>query len=91
MSGTTDLLVGAKEVIVAMEHTARDNPGILERYRLPRTVARCITKIITETCVVDVTDKGLELVEIDPELTVEQAQAVTETALIVLPDLKPMR
>ena len=58
--------------------------------RLPYTAVHCITKIITEMCVINVTDKGLELVEINPEFTVEQVQAATEATLIVSPDLKPM-
>ena len=90
MGGAMDLLVGAKEVIVAMEHTAKGNPKILKKCRLPYTAVHCITKIITEMCVINVTDKGLELVEINPEFTVEQVQAATEATLIVSPDLKPM-
>ena len=66
MGGAMDLLVGAKEVIVAMEHTAKGNPKILKKCRLPYTAVHCITKIITEMCVINVTDKGLELVEINP-------------------------
>ena len=83
MGGAMDLLVGAKEVIVAMEHTAKGNPKILKKCRLPYTAVHCITKIITEMCVINVTDKGLELVEINPEFTVEQVQAATEATLIV--------
>ena len=90
MGGAMDLLVGAKEVIVAMEHTAKGNPKILKKCRLPYTAVHCITKIITEMCVINVTDKGLELVEINPEFTVEQVQAATEATLIVSPALKPM-
>ena len=57
---------------------------------MPLTTQTCVTKIITEMCVIDVTDKGLELVEINPEFTVEQVQEATEATLIVSPDLKPM-
>ena len=90
MGGAMDLLVGAKNVIVAMEHTAKGNPKILKKCRLPYTAVHCITKIITEMAVINVTDKGLELVEYNPEFTVEQIQAATEATLIVSPDLKPM-
>lgn len=90
MGGAMDLLVGAKTVIVAMEHTAKGKPKILKKCTLPYTAVHCITKIITEMCVINVTDKGLELVEINPEFTVEQVQAATEATLIVSPDLKPM-
>ena len=90
MGGAMDLLVGAKNVIVAMEHTAKGNPKILKKCTLPYTAVHCVTKIITEMCVINVTDKGLELVEINPEFTVEQVQAATAADLIVSPDLKPM-
>lgn len=90
MGGAMDLCVGARKCIVCMEHTAKGNPKILKKCRLPYTAVHCITKIITEMCVINVTDKGLELVEINPEFTVEQVQAATEATLIVSPDLKPM-
>ena len=90
MGGAMDLLVGAKEVIVAMEHTAKGKPKILKKCTLPYTAVHCVTKIITEMCVIDVTDKGLELVEINPEFTVDDVKAATEADLIVSPDLKPM-
>lgn len=90
MGGAMDLLVGAKKVIVAMEHTAKGNPKILKKCTLPYTAVHCVHMIITEMGVMNVTDKGLELVEINPEFTVEQVQAATQAELIISPDLKPM-
>lgn len=90
MGGAMDLCAGAKNVIVAMEHTQKGAPKILKECTLPLTTKTCVTKIITEMGVINVTDKGLELVEINPEFTVEQVQAATEATLIVSPDLKPM-
>ena len=90
MGGAMDLLVGAKNVIVAMEHTAKGNPKILKKCKLPYTAVHCITKIITEMCVLEVTDKGLYMTEINPEFTVEQVQAATEAELIISPELKSM-
>lgn len=90
MGGAMDLLVGAKNVIVAMEHTAKGNPKILKKCKLPYTAVKCINKIITEMAVIEVTDKGLVLTEYNPEFTVEQIQAATEATLIVSPDLKSM-
>ena len=90
MGGAMDLLVGAKNVIVAMEHTAKGNPKILKKCKLPYTAVKCITKIITEMAVIEVTDKGLVLTEYNPEFTVEQIQAATEATLIVSPELKSM-
>ena len=90
MGGAMDLCAGAKNVIVAMEHTQKGSPKILKECTLPLTTKTCVTKIITEMGVINVTDKGLELVEINPEFTVEQVQAATEATLIVSPDLKPI-
>lgn len=64
------------------------NPKILKECTLPLTTKTCVTKIITEMGVINVTDKGLELVEINPEFTVEEVQAATEATLIISPDLK---
>ena len=88
MGGAMDLVVGASNVIVAMEHTQKGNHKILEKCTLPLTAKTCVTKIITEMCVINVTDKGLELVEINPEFTVEQVQEATGAPLIVSPNLK---
>ena len=88
MGGAMDLCAGAKNVIVAMEHTQKGTPKILQECTLPLTTKTCVTKIITEMGVINVTDKGLELVEINPEFTVEEVQAATEATLIISPDLK---
>jgi acetate CoA/acetoacetate CoA-transferase beta subunit len=90
MGGAMDLLVGAKHVIVAMEHTAKGAPKILKKCRLPYTAVKCISLIITEMGVMKVTDKGLVLTEYNPEFTVEQIQAATEATLIIADDIKPM-
>lgn len=90
MGGAMDLLVGAKKVIVAMEHTAKGNPKILTKCRLPYTAVKCVDKIITEMAVIDVTKDGLVLSEYNPEFTVEQIQEATEARLIISDDLKPM-
>lgn len=90
MGGAMDLLVGAKEVIVAMEHTAKGNPKIFEKCRLPLTASHCVNKIITEMCVFEVTDKGLLMTEINPEFTVDQIKEATAAPFEVAVDLKSM-
>ncbi len=90
MGGAMDLCAGAKKVIVTMEHTQKGAPKILKQCTLPLTTQTCVTKIITEMGVIEVTPDGLLLTEINPEFTVEQVQAATEATLIVSPDLKPM-
>ena len=90
MGGAMDLCAGAKNVIVAMEHTQKGTPKILKECTLPLTTKTCVTKIITEMGVINVTDKGLELVEINPEFTVEQVKAATAAPITVSTDLKSM-
>ena len=90
MGGAMDLCVGAKHCIVCMEHTAKGNPKIFEKCRLPLTASHCVNKIITEMCVMEVTDKGLVMTEINPEFTVEQVQAATAAPITVSENLKSM-
>ncbi|HHV46658.1 MAG TPA: CoA transferase subunit B [Tissierellia bacterium] len=90
MGGAMDLVVGAKKVIIAMEHTQKGNPKILKKCTLPLTAVKQVDMIITEMGVMEVTDKGIVLKEINPEFTVEQVQAATEAKLIIADDLKPM-
>ncbi len=90
MGGAMDLVVGAKKVIVTMEHTQKGEPKILKNCRLPLTALNCVDLIITEMGVMEVTDKGLVLTEINPEYTPEEVQRVTEAELIISPELKPM-
>lgn len=88
MGGAMDLLVGAKKVILAMEHTAKGSPKILKKCTLPLTAKGQVNMIITEMGVMEVTPKGIVLKEINPEFTVEQVQAATEAQLIIDENLK---
>ncbi|MEL7604522.1 MAG: 3-oxoacid CoA-transferase subunit B [Sedimentibacter saalensis] len=88
MGGAMDLVTGAKKVIVAMNHTAKGNYKILKQCTLPLTAVNAVDLIITEMGVMEVTDKGIVLKEINPEFTVEQVQAATGATLIIAEDLK---
>ena len=90
MGGAMDLLVGARKVILTMEHTAKGEPKIMKKCTLPLTAAGQVNLIITEMVVIEVTKDGLVLREIHPEFTVEQVQQATDATLIIADDLKPM-
>ena len=90
MGGAMDLCTGAKKCIICMEHTAKGNPKIFEKCRLPLTASHCVNKIITEMCVLEVTPDGLLMTEINPEFTVEDVKAATAAPVAVAENLKSM-
>ena len=83
MGGAMDLVVGAKLVIVAMEHTVKGEKKILKKCNLPLTAKNQFNMIVTEKGVMKVTDKGLELTEIFSTSSIEDIKASTEADLII--------
>lgn len=90
MGGAMDLVTGARKVIVAMTHTAKGNAKILKECTLPLTAEGQVNLIVTEMGVMEVTEEGLVLKEINPEVTIEEIKANTEADLIIPDDLKKM-
>lgn len=90
MGGAMDLVVGAKKVIIVMLHTQKGAHKILKKCTLPLTAEKCVSKIITEMGVMEVTDKGLVLTEIHPDFSVEDVKAATGADLIIPDDIKTM-
>ncbi len=90
MGGAMDLLVGAKKVIVAMQHTSGDTLKILKKCSLPLTAVKEVNMIVTELGVMEITDKGIVLKELAEGVTIEQIQNATEPTLIISDDLKTM-
>lgn len=88
MGGAMDLVVGAKKVIVAMQHTQKGAHKILKECRLPYTAIHVVDMIITEMGVMEITEDGIVLKEINEGYTVEDVQAATEAKLIISKDLK---
>lgn len=83
MGGAMDLVNGAKKVIVAMEHTKNGAHKILEKCDLPLTGFKCVDMIITEMGVMQVTNDGIELIEINNEYTIDEIIKATGAKLII--------
>jgi acetate CoA/acetoacetate CoA-transferase beta subunit len=83
MGGAMDLVEGAKKVIIAMTHTNKGQPKILNRCNLPLTAAKQVDMIVTEMAVITVQHDGLHLQEVHPNYTVDDVIRLTEADLIV--------
>ena len=91
IGGSMDLAVGAKKVIVVMEHVTKDGEiRILKECTYPLTAKGVVDLIVTDIAVIEVTPEGLVLKEIAPGLTPDDIQRVTEAKLIISPDLRDM-
>ena len=91
IGGAMDLAAGAKRIIVAMEHTdRRDNLKIVRECTYPPTGRGCVSLVVTDIAVIEVTTRGMVLLEVAPGWTAEDVQELTEPALILSPDLKDM-
>ena len=89
VGGAMDLAVGAKKVIVCMEHSDRSGkPKVVQECSYPLTAAECVDLIVTDLAVILVDTDGLLLLEICAGWTVEEIKSLTEAELKVSPNLK---
>ena len=91
MGGAMDLVAGAKNVIVAMVHTAKGKPKILHECQLPLTAQRRVSLIVTEMAVIEPTEEGLLLKEVGPGASVDDVISATEASLIIRGDVPQMK
>ena len=73
-----------------MTHTAKGNPKLFEKISLPATALKAVDMIVTEMGVIEVTDRGFELRELAPGVTVDDIQAATAAPIIVEGEIKEM-
>ena len=89
MGGAMDLVASAKNIIVAMQHTNKAGESkLLPQCSLPITGLGCVKKVVTELGVFDITERGFELKELAPGVTVEEVKAKTLGRLVVEGDIK---
>jgi 3-oxoacid CoA-transferase subunit B len=92
MGGAMDLVASAKNIIVAMQHTNRAGESkLLPECSLPITGLACVKKVVTELGLFDITERGFELRELAPGVTVEEIKAKTAGRLVVEGEIPEMQ
>jgi acetate CoA/acetoacetate CoA-transferase beta subunit len=92
MGGAMDLAVGAKRVIIAIEHLTKEGkPKILKKCTLPLTAKEEADLIITEMGVFNIRDKGLLLVEISSGYTINDIIAATDADILISDKIREMK
>ena len=91
MGGAMDLVASAENIIVAMMHTNKAGDSkFLKKCTLPLTGVGCVTKIVTNLAVIEVTQDGFKLLERAPGVSVEEIEKATEGKLIVEGEIPEM-
>ena len=91
MGGAMDLVTGARHVIVAMQHTAKGKPKIVNQCNLPLTSIRPVDLVVTELAVIAFPNGHATLVETGPGISVAQVVAATEAELVVPDTVREMQ
>ncbi|HEX8807640.1 MAG TPA: 3-oxoacid CoA-transferase subunit B [Xanthobacteraceae bacterium] len=91
MGGAMDLVTGAKRVIIAMQHTAKGKPKIVNKCNLPLTSERSVDIVVSELAVIGFPGGQATLLETGPGVTVEQVTAATEAKLAIADTISEMR
>lgn len=92
MGGAMDLVASAQNIIVAMMHTNKHGDSkLLKECTLPITGLGCVKKVVTNLCAMDITERGFELRELAPGVTVDEVVKATEGRLIVEGDIPEMK
>lgn len=83
MGGAMDLVAGVKRVVVIMDHAnKRGESKLLKDCSLPLTGTQVVDRIVTNLGVFDVVDGGLKVVELAPDVTLDEVQSLTEATLV---------
>jgi 3-oxoacid CoA-transferase subunit B len=92
IGGSMDLCAGAKKLFIAMEHTTREGEyKVVKELSYPATALGRVSMLFTDLAVIEITPKGMVLLEVAPGITARDVQSVTEPKLIISKDLKEIQ
>ncbi|MDI9638959.1 CoA transferase subunit B [Kamptonema cortianum] len=92
MGGAMDLVAGVKKVVVVMDHTNKHGDSkILKECTLPLTGKSCVDMVITDLCVFSRDENGLHLVELAPDVTLDEVKSKTEASFTVAEALQTIQ
>ncbi|MEN0615751.1 3-oxoacid CoA-transferase subunit B [Klebsiella indica] len=92
MGGAMDLVVGARKVIIALEHCAKNGtPKLLHKCTYPLTAVNRVSMVITELAVFEFIDQQMVLREISPEITLDELRQKTEARFILSDNLQLLK
>jgi len=91
MGGAMDLVAGAQNIVVAMQHANKAGESkLLKRCQLPLTGVHCIKKVVTDLAYLEIKDGAFHLVERAPGVSIEEIKAKTEGDLVIPPHVPEM-
>lgn len=92
MGGAMDLVVGAKKVIIAMEHNAKDGGAkLLTQCTFPLTAEGKVSMVVTEIAVFAFINQQMVLIEHHADVSVDEIRRRTEATFVVSPELTVMK
>ena len=79
VGGAMDLVAGAKNVFVMTQHLTKDGePKLVKKCSLPLTGASVVSRIYSDYAILDITEKGFKVVEINEDINLDYLQTVTD-------------
>jgi acetate CoA/acetoacetate CoA-transferase beta subunit len=91
MGGAMDLVTGAKRVVIAMQHTAKGKPKLVNKCTLPLTSSRPIDLLVSELAVIGFAAGRATLLERATDISIEKVMAATEAELVIPEEVPEMR